>query len=64
MPFPNTRRGRMARKRYRRSIKRKGVYEALRARGMPKSQAAAIANAGRTKKRRRTMAKKAARHRR
>ena len=42
------------------SIKRPKVYEALKDKGMPKSRAAAISNAGATKAGRKRMAKKAA----
>lgn len=42
---------------------RRHVYERLKAKGMPKSKAARIANAGKTKTGRSRMAKKAARTR-
>lgn len=45
------------------SVKRPKVYEALRRRGLSKSSAAAISNAGRTHAQRSRMAKKAARTR-
>lgn len=45
------------------SIKRPKVYEALRRRGLSKSSAAAISNAGRTRAQRSAMARKAARTR-
>jgi len=53
MPFPNTKKGRTAKKRFQRSIKNKKVYEGLRRRGMPKSRAAAIANSKKKARRRR-----------
>lgn len=42
---------------------RRNVYEELKRKGMPKSKAAKIANAGKTKSGRSNMAKKAARSR-
>lgn len=45
------------------SIKRPKVYEALRRKGMSKTQAAKISNAGTSHKKRSAMSKKAARTR-
>lgn len=42
---------------------RRGAYESMRASGMSKSKAAAIANAGKTRQGRKAMGKKAAKSR-
>ena len=52
MPFPNTRKGRAARKRFN-ALRNKRMYEALRRQGHSKQSAARISNAaGRKRKRR------------